>query len=395
MSPARHPGLRSELIRTQNLATVLRFLHLDGQMSRSEIGRRTGLTRSSIGTLVTDLIALGYVEEIDPDRSGNPGRPSPIVRPLAERTVTVGVDLMVDSIGVAVVGLGGVVLRSVRRDRARESQSPETSVGDAVALIHQALGTLDDAARVVGVGVAVPGLVAHGPQRVVLAPNLGWSDVDIVELVKGQVPDTSVLLGNEADLGALAESRRGAAAGRRDVLYLSGEVGVGGGIIADGVLLTGRGGFAGEVGHIPVNPDGRLCGCGAVGCLETEIGEKALLRRAGRPENGGRPEIDALLRDARAGTPTVVAALEEHARWLAIGLAGLMNVLDVEIVVLGGLHGRVYPHITRTLTAELGRRVLPTQRDIPVVAAELGDDSALIGASELMWDSVLAELAAG
>ena len=156
-------------------------------------------------------------------------------------------------------------------------------------------------------------------------------------------------MANEADLGALAELRRGAAVDAQHVLFISGEVGVGGGLIVDGQQLTGAGGFAGEVGHMPVNPDGRTCRCGSVGCWETEIGEGALLRRAGHPPDAGREEVEAVLREAAAGAPDVLEALDAVGRWLGFGLAGLVNVFNPQVVVLGGLFGRIHPFVEETL----------------------------------------------
>ena len=382
-------GVRNATVRQQNLATVLRLLHLDGPLSRSAIVQHTGLTRTAVGTLATDLVELGMVEERDPPPKGARGRPSPVVHPLAEQNIVVGLDLMVDSIGAVVSGLGGSVLRSERRDRGRASNDPEASVSDALTLVDRMTGDLRPSRRL-GIGVAVPGLVAEPSQQLVLAPNLGWSDVDIAGLVRDRIgAETLVTVANEADLGAVAESRRGDVAGTGHVLFVSGEVGVGGGVISDGRLVTGTNGFAGEIGHIPVNPTGERCSCGAIGCFETELGEAALLRRVGY-DGSGRAEVDRLIAHAEAGDASVAAALDEHARWLAFGLSGPLNLLDLDLVVLGGLLGRIFPHIETALERELADRALIANRTTPVVAASLGEDAAAIGAAEFTWDRIIA-----
>ncbi|MEM9134849.1 MAG: ROK family transcriptional regulator [Actinomycetota bacterium] len=387
-------GLRSESVRRSNLSTILRLLHLEGPLSRTAIGQRTGLTRTAVGTLVGDLVDMAFVDEVTPERDGTRGRPSPIVRPMSGENAVIGVDLLVDSMGVGAIGLGGITLRSVRRERRRQRQSVERTVEDAIRAVEQVRATLPADARVLGLGIAVAGTVASVDQRLVLAPNLGWADVDLRGLFQASIPDLDIHVANEADLGALAESRRGSVAGRSDVLYLSGEVGVGGGIISGDELLRGSGGFAGEVGHLPVNPSGRRCGCGALGCLETEIGEKALLARAGLPADGGRAAVDELLRLAAEGHDDTMKALSLHAHWLAIGITGLVNVLNVEAVVLGGLLGAVFPHIEEQLLEEFGRRALPTVRDTTIVASTLGEDATMLGAGELAWDRVLGDLTA-
>ena len=159
--------------------------------------------------------------------------------------------------------------------------------------------------------------------------------------------------------------------------------------------FTGLAGYAGEVGHIPVNPAGSVCRCGSVGCWETEVGESALLTRAGRSPDGGRAEVDAVLRDAAAGSPAAMNALNNVGRWLGVGLAGLVNVLNPELIVLGGQFGRIHPHVSATLRAELDRMTLEASREfVRVVPATLGVDAPLLGAAELAFEPLLADPAA-
>jgi predicted NBD/HSP70 family sugar kinase len=199
-----------------------------------------------------------------------------------------------------------------------------------------------------------------------------------------------VEVANEADLGVLAEHRRGAAVGVDDVVFISGEVGVGGGILVGGRPLEGAEGYGGEVGHLPVNPNGATCRCGSTGCWETEIGERALLTRAGRDPNGGRPAIDAVLAAAREGSPRDLQALEEVGHWLGVGLAGLVNVFNPKLVVLGGLFGRIHPFVMQTVSAVLDNRALQASRElVRVVPAALGSDAPLLGAAELGFEPLL------
>jgi predicted NBD/HSP70 family sugar kinase len=229
-----------------------------------------------------------------------------------------------------------------------------------------------------------------------MAPNLGWRDVALGERIREALDvRLPISVANEADMGALGEQRRGAAIGSNHVLYISGEVGVGGGLIVDGQPFSGLAGYAGEVGHIPVNPAGSVCRCGSVGCWETEVGEPALLARAGRPPGGGRAEVDAALRDAEAGSPIALNAFSNVGRWLGVGLAGLVNVLNPELIVLGGLFGRIHPFVSAPLRAELDRLALEASREVVrVVPATLGVDALLVGAAELAFEPLLADPAA-
>jgi predicted NBD/HSP70 family sugar kinase len=389
-------GQRSETVRRANLNSIVNELHFSGASSRSGFVSRTGLTRSAIRELTGELVEAGLVREERGSSLGAPGRPSPIVRPEPRSLVALGLEIAVDSLAAILVGFGGDVLASARIDRPRGALSVESTVAELAELAAPLLAGVPEPGRLVGVGVAVVGIVRHGDGLVATAPNLGWRDVPlaarIAEALDIGVP---IVVANEADLGALAEHRRGAARGVDDVVFVSGEVGVGGGVIAGGRPLTGVAGFAGEIGHLPVNPNGATCRCGSTGCWETEIGERALLARAGLPTDGGRDAIDRLLADADAGRPTALGALEATGGWLGSGIAGLVNVFDPRLVVLGGLFGRILPYVAATVGGRLERQALAAPRAlVRVVPAELGGDAVLIGAAELAFDPFLADPAA-
>ena len=387
-------GQRSETVRRANLSAIVRGLHERGPLSRSELVTATGLTRSAIRGLVGELAAAGLVVERPAPRLGTPGRPSPVVRVEPSATVVLAVELLVDSMAAAIVGLGGSPIEIRRVDRPRGHLAVERVVGDVVALTGPMLRRVDR--PLAGVGVAVAGVVRRSDGLVTMAPNLGWVDVPLGRrLAEALGLDVPIAVANDGDLGALAEHRRGAAVGVADVLYVSGEVGVGGGVIAGDLPLTGAAGFAGEIGHMPINPGGSPCRCGSIGCWETEVGEGALLALAGLSPDSGRAGIERVLAEAAAGTPTAVAALEHVARWLAIGLAGLVNVLNPRLIVLGAMHGRIYPAVRATVEAEFVRRTLPGPRSlVRIVPATLGPNAPLLGAAELALEPVLADPAA-
>ena len=391
MSNTNATGARSESVRLMNQSVVLRAVHLAGEQSRSALVPATDLTRGAVGTIVGDLVGLGLLEEERAMSDGSPGRPSTLVRP-SGRAVVIAFDLRVETIAVGVFTLGGRRLAGTRISRDHD-RGPEHTV-DELAVIARGLLELLPADTVVhGVGAAIAGLVRHDDQLVVSGPNLGWSDVPLGALLRDRLgPDVHVAVGNDADLGALAESRRGAAVGLDDLVYISGEVGIGGGMIVGGRPLIGSAGCSGEVGHIPVNPNGIDCNCGSVGCWETEAGDHALFRRVGRPDVVGSAAIEAIVQDASAGDRKVLAALDDQARWIAFGLAGIINVFDPDMVVLGGSLARLHPHIAATLDRELDRRVFDVIRArVRVVPSALGIDSMLIGAAEWAWDRVLTE----
>ena len=386
-------GQRSETVRRANLGAIVRELHAHGALSRSELVARTGLTRSAIRSLVGELVHAGLAAEGPATRLGTPGRPSPVVRLVAGSAVVVALDIAVDSLAAAIVGLGGRTLARVRIERSREHSSVDEIAADLTGLARTVLGRRPAAEPVVGIGVAVVGVVRRSDGVVSMAPNLGWRDIPLGErLARALDLSVPISVANEADLGTLAELRRGAAVGADDLVYISGEVGVGGGVIVGGRPLTGVAGYAGEVGHMPVNPEGAPCRCGSVGCWETEVGEDALLVRAGLMPGGGRAAVDAVLREAAAGSATAQAALDHVGTWLGLGLASLVNLLNPQLIVLGGRFGRMYPFVTRALHAELDRRTLPAARSlVTVIPTSLGVDAPLLGAAELALEPLLAD----
>ena len=391
-SPAENPGQRSETVRRANLSAIVRQLHLRGAQSRSELVARTGLTRTAIRALIGELVAADLVVEEPGESDGTAGRPSPLVRPRPGAVLVVALEIAVDSLAAALVGVGGETLGKVRIPRPRGHLSVDEIVADLVELIDR-LPIEEHRDEIVGVGVAVAGVVRRTDGVVSRAPNLGWHDVPLgARLAEAIDLDVPVRVANEADLGAMAELRRGAARGADNLLLIWGEVGVGGGIIVDGVPLTGVSGYAGEVGHMAVNPEGRRCGCGSTGCWETEIGEGALLRHAGRAPDAGPDEVDDVLRLAAEGDATALSALHQIGRWLGIGLVGLVNLLNPRVIVLGGLFARVHPFIDRALDAQLdGMALSGPRRVVRVAPAALGLDALIIGAAELALEPYLAD----
>jgi predicted NBD/HSP70 family sugar kinase len=366
-------------------------------MSRSGLVARTGLTRSAIRGLIGEFVTAGLVSEERSEPLGTPGRPSSLVRLNPHGATVLALEIAVDSLAVAVVGLGGDVLQLIRLDRPRGHTSVDDILVDLTELVTTVRARLPSSDPssdpLIGFGVAVVGTVRRTDGFVSMAPNLGWTDVPLgSRLAQALETELPIAIANEADLGALAELHRGAAIGLEDVLFISGEVGVGGGIIIGGRPLTGVAGYGGEIGHIPVNPNGLPCRCGSSGCWETEIGEGALLRLAGHRPDGGSAEVDAVLREASAGSPQALAALESIGRWLGFGLAGLVNAFNPELVVFGGMFGSLHPFVAATVQAELDSRALRASRDlVRIVPATLGVDAPLLGAAELAFEPLLAD----
>lgn len=385
-------GLRSETIRRANLSAILREIHTAGPLSRSKLGKRTGLSRSTIKLLTGELTAAGLVSEQTGPAVGTPGRPSAIVRLRDDGASVLALDIAVDYVAVALVGLGGKVLREERMNRPREAYSLDETVVALLGLIDRLGLETRPVAPIVGIGVALAGIVRRDDGRVAMAPNLGWRDVPLGPRLAEALGSATlpISVANEADLGALAEHRRGAAVGIDDVLYISGEVGIGGGLIVNGRPMSGASGYGGEIGHMPLNPSGVRCGCGSVGCWETEAGERALLEQAGYPATGGLDALAELILEARLGTPRALAAFDHVGTWLGRGIAALTNVFNPRVIVLGGTFERIHPFVQRRLQQTFLELALPASAQIvSIVPAKLGPDAPLIGAAELAFEALL------
>lgn len=385
-------GQRSETVRRSNLSAIVRAVHLGGQLSRSELVAHTGLTRSAIRGLIGELVGGGLLAETRSAPDGAPGRPSPLVHPVPEGASVVALEINVDSLAAARVGLGGSIVELVRVDRPRAHVTVDEIVTDLVELAEPMLAAVPDN-WLAGVGVAVAGVVRRRDGLVRLAPNLGWTDEPLGERLAAAIrTDAPIAIANEADLGGLAEHRRGAAIGEANVVYVAGEVGVGGHVTVGGQPLEGAAGYAGEVGHMVVNPRGSACACGSFGCWETEIGERAMLVRAGRSPLGGAVAVDELIDAAASGERAARASVAHVGTWLGVGIASLVNIFDPTLVVLGGVLGRLHPLVVSELDAALKRHALPPARElVRVVPGALGVNAPIIGAAELAFEPLLAD----
>jgi predicted NBD/HSP70 family sugar kinase len=383
------PGASQEEIRRQNLGAVLRYVHVHGPTSRAELTSRLGLNRSTIGALAADLAAAGLVtEEAEaPTVARRAGRPSLVVRPRSGRVYTHALSIEVDRLRAARIGLGGRILdlREIRRP-------PGMPVLDAVAplagFVRDMEAGVNADALLVGGAVAVADTTRDDAGRI----RIGAADDTLGDALAAELKTVpGFVTGDMADIAGLAEHIRGVAAGVGDLVYLHGDLGVSAGIITGGRLVSGHRGHSGKVGHMVVNPDGLRCGCGSRGCWETEVGETALLRRAGRAP-GDRAAVLEVLRAAVGGEPAAGDAVRQVADWLGFGVANLVNVVNPDLVVFGGSLREVYAAGAGTVRRRLDAMALPASREhVQLRAAALGRNGALIGAAELAFAQVLAD----
>src|SRR5918992_766427 len=391
-------------VRRHNLGVVLRHVSEHGPRSRATIALETGLNKTTVSSLVTELIGLDLLVERGLEQRGTVGRPGQVVELSGSGVVALGLEINVDDLAVRALDLTGA-----ERHRALDVRdNRDVDVGEVL----DRLGTLAAAAleavheeglRPVGATVALPGLVDAASGSLLVAPNLGWTDVPVVEELHERMPSPPtppfpLAADNEANLAALAELWEGTARGLSDVLYVSGEIGVGAGIIIRGELFRGAQGFGGEFGHMTLDAGGRPCACGSRGCLETLAGLEALLEMAGldgreaaTTAGSGEPvaELAAL---ARMGEERALAALRDAGHWLGIGIASAANLLNFQAVVLGGFFAQLATWLASPIARELDSHVLASAWGVPrLLPSTLGPEAAVRGAAALSLRRVLSD----
>ncbi|TKG71194.1 ROK family transcriptional regulator [Prauserella endophytica] len=375
-------------VRRHNCALVLGAIAESPGLSRAGVAARTGLTKATVSTLVDRLAAASLVREQGPQHRAGPGRRGTSLSLSPEGPHGLGVEIAVDYVATCLVDLTGEVRWSTISPSANRDQPTSRVLTRAAKAVRTAL---EESGRrgvaVGGVGVAVPGLVEASTGLVRRAPNLGWQDVDVpAELRRRTGLEAEVLVGNEANLAALAELRAGGHDGLRDFVHVSGEIGIGAGIVLNGELYDGTRGFGGELGHFPVSSRGPLCSCGAKGCLERLAGQDAILDRAGATDLG------TLLSRLEDGDRKAVAAVRAAARPLGSALSAVLNLLDVPAVVLGGTYARLFPWLGEPLRTELSGRVLSAPwQPIGVLRSPLGTEAAVRGAATAAVHTIVAD----
>ncbi|MFC4146958.1 ROK family protein [Micromonospora mangrovi] len=381
-------AVRQGSLRELNLAVVLRRIAgADRPPSRADLAAATGLTRATVSAVVDDLIGGRLVAEAEPAPRTGAGRPARGLVLADHGPAGLGLEVNVDYLAACVVDLTGAVRHHVVERADLRPVSPADALTRLAALAADAhTAAVRDGLTPAGVALAVPGLVGAGGM-VRLAPNLGWRDVDVPGLLAGHRLAEAVdgipplVVENEANLAALGELHAGPP-GSASFLHISGEIGIGAGIVLDGTLYRGARGWSGEIGHIPVHPQGRPCRCGGQGCLERYAGQEAVLAAAGLagadlPADTAASRLAEL---AEAGDPATLAALADAGTALGVAVAGVVNLLDLDTVVLGGGYAPLAPWLRPPVVAELSRRVLTAAwSPVTVRPAALGARSAAVG----------------
>jgi glucokinase-like ROK family protein len=393
------------LVREINLSVIMNHLRTNAPISRAALAETTGLNKTTVSSLVNELIERQFVQEIGLATPSS-GRPAILLKLNPTAGFIVSCEIGVDFILVICTNFAPEIIW-------RHEEQIDPAIGQH-AILDRALAILNQAiemgcpacGKLLGVAVGVHGLVDQGTGSLLFAPNLGWKDLPIRAILQKSI-NVPLFVDNEANLAALGEHYFGAAQGYEEVLYISATgVGLGGGIVHDGRMFSGVTGFGAEFGHMTMDPDGEICKCGNQGCWETQVSQQALFRHVWRLIDQGKASklseltggrrasltVPLIVDAARAGDAVALEALEIIGHHLGIGIASLVNALNPELVVFGGLLSLAGEFLIPVIQKEVERRALKWNREaMQLVLARHTSDACVMGGVAALYQAMLAQ----
>ena len=385
-------GRTRDDVRQFNLSIVLRMLHFSGSVSRSQLTSISGLNRSTISDLVSELEELGLVVEAEGAAKSSGGRPSHLVS-ASDTVVAFAVNPDIDATTVGVVSLDGKVLFK-RRILTKLQPSADQAIEIAAKAIDEMRAEFKPGTRVAGIGVAIPGQVRLADGVVRLAPHLNWVEAPFGSKL-AQLTGLPVSLDNDASLGCSAEFNFGSARGFDDVVYIfAGSGGIGGGAIVNGRQLRGAAGYAGELGHVRIGDSNRSDYSGLSGTVESMVRRDDLLEvfmLDSATDDELAAEISALKRNQGPKFKSSLKLVEKQIDALAMGIASFINIFNPQVVVLAGFIAALFDFDRERLLSGVKANALDAASETVLIRpASLGADLLMIGAAELPFAKLLA-----
>mgnify|MGYP000844042678 FL=1 len=370
-----------QLVKQMNRMALVRMLCREPALSRADLAVRLGLTKSTVGMLVRELVEEGWLSEAETVTTGGLGRRPTPLHVDNTRLALLGIDVGVDEARLVATTLTGETLATTTLAYADPAQATACLAAVAEAALQLTRDRALRGRRVLGVGVGLHGGVDESLRLLHFAPNLGWRNVPVGQWLRQAwqgtaLADLPLLVQNEADMAVLAEHEFGPAsnAGSGPLVYVSLGWGVGAGVVVRDTLLTGARGFAGEVGHMVLQSRGPLCSCGRRGCAEALIGFRALLTRD--------QTLAQLTEAVDAAEPTALWRLQDAGRHLGILLNNLWVAFDPVRIIVGGPAMRLGPTLLELAQQVLRAHASSAQLTPPMVqASSLGADAVAMGAA--------------
>lgn len=392
------------LVREINLSVIMNHLRKNAPLSRAALAETTGLNKTTVSSLVAELIERQFVHEVG-FAAQSSGRPAILLKLNPTAGFIVSCDIGVDYILVICTDFSPKIIW-------RYEEQIDPTIGQH-AILDRALAILNQAIEVgcpkcgklLGMSVGVPGLVDQTTGILLFAPNLGWKDLSIRSFLQDSF-NVPIFVDNEANIAALGEHYFGAAQGYEEVLYISAGVGLGGGIVHTGRVFSGVTGFSAEVGHMTMDPNGDICNCGNRGCWETQASQKNLFRFIRKSiEQGevsclsemirnrsGQLTVPTIVEAAHTGDSLAIKGLVFIGHQLGIGIASLVNVLNPELVVFGGILSLAGEFLLPIIEQEVNLRALKWNREaMQIVLARHASDACVMGGVAAVYQAILAQ----
>jgi glucokinase-like ROK family protein len=392
-------------VRKMNRAIILQVFRTNPTLSRARLATETGLNPSTVSAIIGELIQENFIRETNLIQSSTGGRPGRLLEINPEGGCALGIEINVDYIEFLITDFAANKLWRQRQSTAFEIGQEE--IMQQVSLLAKKASAFiqERGSRLLGVGVGVPGLVDVSSGLLRIAPNLHWVNVPIRDVL-AKYFDCPIYVENEANAAALGEYYFGAVRNVKDFIYLSTGIGLGSGIVIGGKLFRGMFGYAGEAGHMTLDVNGDLCGCGKRGCWETFVGPRAVEQRVQRSLAAGAKSIlrdmvkgdiknivfDDVIKAAKMGDQTAMDALAKVAFYMGIGIANLVNLFNVEVIVLGGALNNASSFILEDIKSVVSANTLaPGKEHLRIIPSAHGTDACVMGAIALVLDDIICE----
>jgi glucokinase-like ROK family protein len=403
VTPGRLRTGDQTLVREINLSVILSQLRERAPISRASLAEITGLNKTTVSSLVQALIDTKFVYENGVDTSGM-GRPSVLLELNPSAGYVIAGEIGVDFVNMLCADFVGNVIWQ-KTERTRQDMGQQAILNRTLVLLHEAStacsGRCND--NLLGVALGVPGLINYSTGTLLFAPNLGWQDVPLRDIIARHF-DGEIFIDNEANLSALAEHFFGPARSFNEVLFISAGVGLGGGIVRNGHIHRGASGFAGEFGHMTADPDGELCSCGNHGCWEMAASQSAVFQAIRKSIQNGRHStlaevieqneeeltIPLVVQAVKQGDQVALEALQQVGHYLGIGIASLVNAVNPDLIVFGGILSLAGEYLLPVIERELAARALQwNARATQIVIARYGSNACSMGGVATVVKSIL------
>ncbi len=404
MTPIKLNTADQAWVRKMNRSIILAVFRTQKTLSRAQLAAQTGLNPSTVSKIIHELIQENLIHEtvLSQNRTGRPGL---MLELNPKGGCALGIEINVDYIELLITDFSANTLWQ-KNEGTMPGAPQDVMMNQVIELVKEASTFIKThKCSLLGVGVGVPGLVdvANGLLRV--APNLNWIDIPVRDVL-AEYFSCPIYVENEANAAALGEYYFGAVRNVKNFIYLSSGIGLGSGIIIGGQLFRGMFGYAGEAGHMTLDPNGEICGCGRRGCWETFVGPRSVLQRVQRSimlgeesslteKAQGKPEdlsFDDIVKAAQDGDEVAISALSEVAFYLGIGIANLLNLFNVEVIVLGGALNKASPVFLKEVERVVHENTLiPVREHLKIIPSAHGSEACIMGTIALVLDDILRE----